>query len=154
METTNAPSTSYAHPVKMSPVRIGCALLAILVIGCLFIFPARPPARDAARRMQCSNNLHNIALALQNYYDDHGSFPPAYIAAADGKPIHSWRVVLLPYLGQEDLYAKYSFDEPWNGPNNSKLHDRMLKIFRCPSQPEKQPRVHTSYLAVVGQETM
>src|SRR4051794_6845264 len=62
--------------------------------------------RHAARRMQCSNHLKQIGLALQNYHDDYGTLPPAYIADSTGKPIHSWRVLLLPYIEQKLLYDK------------------------------------------------
>lgn len=110
--------------------------------------------RESWRRPSCQNNLHNIALALLQYHDLNGSFPPAYIADEEGRPMHSWRVLLLPYLDQRNLYKQYRFDEPWDGPNNSKLHDIILKIYSCPSHPEKLPRTDTSYVAVVGPQTM
>lgn len=91
-------------------------------------------------------------MALFSYADAHGSFPPAYIADADGTPIHSWRAILLPYLDSE-LAKSYSFDEPWNGPNNSKLHDRMPRQFRCLSDDDA-PEGATNYVAVVGTQTM
>ena len=63
--------------------------------------------------------------------------------------MHSWRVLLLPYLGMEDVYKEYRFSEPWDGPNNRKLAERMPKIYRFPG--EHGPT--TNYLAVVGPET-
>ena len=74
-------------------------------------------------RTHCIHNLHMIAVALQSYYVRYQSYPPAYVADEDGKPAHSWRVLVLPFLGPElkQLYDRYRFDEPWNGPNNSKL---------------------------------
>ena len=102
--------------------------------------------------MQCSNHLKQIGLALQNYHDAYGSFPPAYMADADGKPIHSWRVLILPYLEQKALYDKYSFDEPWDGPNNSQLHEAAISAYICPSRPGNS-RTDTSFVAVVGAQT-
>ena len=103
--------------------RLANGCLAVLVCFCLIalLLPAVESAREAARRAQCNNNLKMIALALHNYHDEHGTFPPAFIPDKDGKPMHSWRVLLLPYLEEKYLYDKYNFQEPWDGPNNSKL---------------------------------
>ena len=122
--------------------------------GYLLLLPALICPRISPRRASCQNNLHNIALALLQYQDVNGSFPPAYIADDQGKPMHSWRVLLLPYLDQRNLYKQYRFDEPWDGPNNRPLHDVILKIYSCPSQPASQPRTATSYVVVVGSKTM
>src|SRR5437867_4482802 len=95
------------------------AVLGILGLLVALLLPAtRSGGREAARRMQCSNYHKQIGLALQNYHDDYHSFPPAYIADADGKPMHSWRVMILPYMERKGLYDKYDLNEPWNGPNN------------------------------------
>ena len=104
--------------------------------------------------MACSNNLHNLALALQNYHDVYGSFPPAYVADATGKPMHSWRVLILPFIEQKALYELYKFDEPWDGPNNSKLHGVSLPLYSCPAHTGKHPQTETSYVAVVGPRTV
>jgi type II secretory pathway pseudopilin PulG len=129
-------------------------VVAILGILVAVLLPARRTGvREAVRRIQCSNHLKQIGLALQNYHDDYRSFPPAYFADAEGKPIHSWRVLILPYMEQKSLYDKYSFSEPWNGPNNSKLHSEVLHVYGCPSRPGKQPRTETSYVAIVGAQT-
>jgi hypothetical protein len=92
---------------------------------------------------------------LRNYHDAHGSFPPACVVDANGKPMHSWRVLILPYIDGDDLYKKYRFDEPWDGPNNRKLHGEIVQVFRCPSQQRlRNPNPHaTSYVAVVGPRT-
>src|SRR5262249_35014844 len=138
----------------------GSAVRIVLLVGLfgllyLGLFTRWPigGAREAARRMQCSNNLKHIGLALPNYHDDYRSLPPAYIADAEGRPMHSWRVLILPYLEQKSLYDKYDFSEPWNGPNNSKLHDQIIQAFCCPSRPGKQPRTETSYVVVRGAKT-
>ncbi|MEZ6114117.1 MAG: DUF1559 domain-containing protein [Pirellulaceae bacterium] len=85
------------------------------------LLPAVQTAREAARRSQCSSNLKQIELALHNYHDTFKSFPPAYIADANGRPMHSWRVLILPFMEQRELYDQCRFDEPWDGPNNQ-LH--------------------------------
>src|SRR5262245_15742705 len=114
---------------RRPPVEI-IALLAILIpFGCFFLLPIGRYSPEAARRMQCSNHLKQIGLALQNYHDTFGSFPPAYIADSKGQPIHSWRVLILPFIEQRQLYDKYRFDEPWDGPNNSNLHGEIVEVF-------------------------
>ena len=57
-------------------------------------------AREAARRAQCLCNLCQIKLAFHNYHSQYGSFPPAYVADANGRPMHSWRVLILPFMEQ------------------------------------------------------
>jgi prepilin-type processing-associated H-X9-DG protein len=127
------------------------AFLAVVCI-CLVLLPAVIDSRSVARRSSCTNNLHNILLAMRQYHDDHGCYPSSYIADADGRPMHSWRVLLLPYLDQKDVYDQYRFDEPWDGPNNRKLHDITLKPYLCPSQ-EPHPTTQTSYVLVIGPKT-
>jgi hypothetical protein len=125
-------------------------LLLLILIGLLL--PAISPAREAARRMQCSNNLRQISLALYTYENHYGSLPPAYIADTNGKPMHSWRVLILPYLERKDLYNQYNFNEPWDGPNNKKLLDARPSFYACPSDEEayRKDQAQTSYVAVVG----
>ena len=94
-----------------------CAGLPMIAL----LLPAVQSAREAARRAQCSNNLKQIGLAFHNYHDSYGCLPPAYIPDGNGQPMHSWRVLILPFVEQSPLYDQYDFDEPWNGPNNSKL---------------------------------
>lgn len=69
-------------------------------------------------------------MAVANYRSTFGGYPPAYIADCDGRPMHSWRVLILPFLEQQNLYAAYHFDEPWDGPNNRKLAGRIGQVFR------------------------
>ncbi len=130
------------------------AFLILFVFGfcVLLMLPAVSNAREAARRMQCSNNLKQIALALHNYHDTHKSFPPAYIADENGRPMHSWRVLILPFLESSPLHRQYRFDEPWDGPNNRRLAAFVPPPYQCPSQVYADGS-RTSYLAVVGPRT-
>lgn len=103
-------------------------LAVIAACGCR----ADESQRPATLRAQCRNNLKQIGMALNQYHKRYGSFPPAFVTDKDGKPAYSWRVLLLPFLDEEKLYAKYRFDEPWDGPNNSKLADQIPAVYRCP----------------------
>lgn len=106
--------------------------------------------------MQCSNNLRQIGIALHGYHNKYGSFPPAYVTDSSGWPMHSWRVLILPFLDDakaDEIYSQYDFDEPWDGPNNRKLHDEAISTYHCPSEDRKGPLTETNYLAVVGPMT-
>jgi prepilin-type processing-associated H-X9-DG protein len=109
-------------------------------------------------RIACSNQMKMIGLAIQQYESRYGCLPPAYIADAKGKPIHSWRVLLLPFLEQNPrfleqnaLYRAYSFDEPWDGPRNRELSKTIVRGYPCPADSANPE--NASYLAVVGPGT-
>jgi len=106
--------------------------------------------REAARQAQCTNNLKQIALGMQEYADVYNAFPPAYMVDADGKPMHSWRVLILPYIEQKALYDRYNFDEPWDGPNNSQLAALMPTIYACPSNATEPGSTTTAYAVING----
>lgn len=130
--------------------------LAILCGFCVlsFVLYEGRHADEAFRRASCTNNLKEITLALGHYHELHGCFPPAYIADADGKPMHSWRVLILPWLEQRPLYQQYNFDEPWEGPNNRKLAGQRIATYVCPSSKNSTgTSPTTNYVAVVGPKT-
>jgi Protein of unknown function (DUF1559) len=81
---------------------------------------------EAARRAQCRNNLKQIALALHDYHQQYGVLPPAYVADASGRPMHSWRVLLLPFLEQQSLYDQYDFRKEKGG------HSALTEKALCP----------------------
>jgi prepilin-type processing-associated H-X9-DG protein len=127
-----------------------CGLWFLVVTTLLW--GTRSRAGPASREAMCMSNLKQIALGLHNYHDIYGCLPPAYITDDNGKPMHSWRVLLLPFIENEPLYKQYRFGEPWNGPNNSKLAASYPGIF-CYECPSAYGAPNTSYVAVVGPET-
>jgi hypothetical protein len=78
------------------------------------------------------NNLWQLALALHDYHSRIGHLPAAASYSPDGKPLLSWRVAILPYIGQESLHKQFKLDEPWDSPHNIKLLDRMPRVFAVP----------------------
>jgi hypothetical protein len=74
--------------------------------------------------------LKELYAAMTRYHEDRGHYPPPAIYGKDGQPLLSWRVALLPYLGQEKLYGEFKLDEPWDSVHNKKLLDRMPGVFR------------------------
>jgi hypothetical protein len=92
--------------------------------------PFMPGAADQARS---TNNLKQIALAMHNYLSVYNTFPPAYIASKDGKPLLSWRVQILPYIEEGRLYEEFHLDEPWDSEHNKALVAKMPKIYAPPA---------------------
>jgi prepilin-type processing-associated H-X9-DG protein len=96
------------------------------------------------------DNLHQIGLALHAYHDANFSLPPAAAGnAALKQPPVSWRVLLLPYIDEVELYTQYNQFEPWDGPNNSKLLSKMPKLYALPGDT-KAPPGHTYYQGIVS----
>jgi prepilin-type processing-associated H-X9-DG protein len=113
------------------------------------------PVRGAAGRARCVNNLKQIALAMHNYHDRHRSFPPAYTVDKSGKPLLSWRVLILPFIEQDALYREFHLDEPWDSPHNRTLIDRMPETYRCPMSSAKRADLgKTAYLTPRGKSTV
>ncbi len=121
-------------------------LVVIVIIGCLIalLLPAVPAAREPARRMQCTNHIKLIMLGLHNYHDLYGSFPPAYTVDEDDNPLHSWRVLILPFIEHPAMYTQIRLDEPWDSEHNRQFHAKTPPIFRCPSgNPSEAVQVPT-----------
>ena len=115
------------------------------------MLPAVKAARAAARRAQSMNNLKQLTLAFHNYHDTHKRFPPATIMGPDGKTPHSWRVAVLPFVDQANLYDQYRLTEPWDSPHNKKLLERIPAVFRNPkADPDS---TNSSYFALTGNGT-
>ena len=112
------------------PVLLMCAGILIALL-----LPAVQASREAARRMSCSNNMKQIALALHNYADANGSFPPAYTEDSNGNRLHSWRTLILPYVEQQHIFDQIDLDKPWDDPANASLASISVPIFSCPSAP-------------------
>ena len=112
------------------------------------LLPAYDSARSDARRAQCANNLKQIASALNEYESTYNALPPAYTVSADGKPLHSWRTLILPYMEQRSLYETIDLSKPWNDPANAKAYATEISQFRCPER--KLPASNTTYLSIVA----
>jgi prepilin-type processing-associated H-X9-DG protein len=118
------------------------------------LLPAVQAAREAARRAQCVNNLKMIGLAMHNYESSYGCFPPAATFDADGEPLLSWRVLILPFVEEKNLYDQFHLDEPWDSPHNQALAASMPKVFTCPSEPPAPTPNQTTYAVVIDPHSM
>lgn len=124
---------------------VAVALLALL--GWYISF-----ARAKTNQIACSSQLCAVNLALYQYHDEHGCFPPAFIRGTDGKRMHSWRILIMKYLDRP-TYDAYDFQEPWDGLHNRRLLGTSAAHFlRCPvGSPDDS--TYTDYVAVVGSRT-
>lgn len=105
-------------------------------------------ARGAAARVQAINNAKQISLALMNYQFQHKYFPASATTDPTGKPLLSWRVTLLPFIGYESLYNQFHHDEPWDSSHNRGLIGQMPPIYGSP--PVQSSAGMTNWLAVIG----
>ena len=122
--------------------------LGLGIVSAGVALPAVQKVRNAAARMQSMNNLKQIGLAMHNYHDVHGSFPPAAIVDKKGKKLLSWRVAILPYIEQDNLYRQFKLDEPWDSEHNKPLSMVSIKTYMDP-RAELKPG-ETNYRLFVG----
>ena len=109
--------------------------------------------RDTTQRGQSTNNMKRIGLAIHEYMAANGHFPPAYVAGKDGKPLLSWRVLILPYLGEGELLKQFHLDEPWESPHNKPLIARVPAVYKNPNSTVSD-QGKTNYLTIRGKDTV
>ena len=137
---------------RMAISGIALGMFGSTVVMFAVMLPAFRTVREVKRRADCAENLKQIALAMFKFEDAHGAFPAAAITDEQGRPLLSWRVAILPYLGPEAeaLYSEFHLDEAWDSPHNRPLLDRMPEVYACPDeQPQGKPTT-TNYLVSVG----
>ena len=132
----------------MKSLRQGFTLIELLVVIAIIavlislLLPAVQAAREAARRVQCVNNLKQMGLALHNYHDSIGSFPMSYMArprfvdgATDTAPGWGWGMMILPQLEQAPLFAAVNVGLPVEALHNATVVQSILNVYICPSDP-------------------
>lgn len=141
-----------SHPVWGRVMFYGASVAVIALL--VFALIPRHGGREAARRAQLRNQLRQIGVALHNYEADYGQFPPAYIADEEGRPMHSWRVLILPYLEEEWLYEQYDFQKPWDHPDNLLLFELMPGVYGSPWETQEDPPGRTPFVAFSANATV
>ena len=143
--------------------RQGKGVDAVTVLGGLFgltilvvmLLPAVPSAREAARRMQCGNNLKQVILGIHNYHDEF-RFLPAAVSTSSNEVETSWRVFLLPYLESTSLLEQYDQTQDWNAEINKLVAQTPVPGLMCPSntlEKDDQGRYYTAYAMPLGPHT-
>ncbi len=150
---SSAPRRSRAF--SLVELLVVIALIAVL-LGLLL--PAVQKVREAANRTQCTNNLHQIGLALHHYHDVYQTFPPGGIEWRGSDPSKrqlAWSAFILPYLDQETVYRKLDLNTPFDSPENAEGAATILPVYLCPSTPRSEYRFQgrglTDYGGIFGQ---
>lgn len=153
-----------AAPAVAAGLGVGAMVAIVLGVVCVMLvlcggvllallLPAVQAAREAARRMESTNNLRQIGIALHNYHDTHNCLPPAVVTDANGQPLYSGRVLLLPFMEQQALYDQFNKNEAWDSPANLPLSRSAQKLFTDPSAAGGGASGQTDYLFVTGPGT-
>jgi hypothetical protein len=134
------------------PTRLFLVVVAVCVLAGLIVLPCTIQVRDDQGWLLSRNCLKQISLAFRSYHEAFGRLPPAVVCGKDGRPLYSWRVPLLPFLEEENIYKKFRLDEPWDGPHNQKFLERTPPCYR-PSLGGKDPPGLTRYQVFIGPGT-
>jgi hypothetical protein len=135
---------------------LGCGLPVVLVgaglavLGMLFTNGLRRTEQAESRNLLAMNRAKWLANAMLNYAGDKGSLPPAAVYSNDGRPLLSWRVLILPYLEDPSgraLFEEFQLDEPWDSPHNLRLLEKMPKDY-APADAGPTPRPHSTHFQV------
>lgn len=148
---TSTQSPVAAHSEQRRRIRTAVAIcLGVAPFGILFavlVVLAIQNGIKANQKHTCNSNLRQIAYALNKYEEEHGRFPPAYTVDDSGQRLHSWRSLILPYLGRKDIFDQIDFTQPWDSPANRRFLELQLNCFACPSDLSETGGL-TSYLAI------
>jgi hypothetical protein len=148
------PGGLYLLRTKMDLQEDHPAFWALLMLpATLILVRGLAGALNQQERMTRTTNMQKIGTAMHEYADDHQSrFPPAALRDKDGKALLSWRVLLLPYLGEQGLYRRFQLDEPWDSPSNLALLENMPKVYQS-AYPDVTSPFTTRLQVLVGPGT-
>jgi hypothetical protein len=119
----------------------------------LVSFPVMGKVRQSAQRASSQNNLKQLGVAIHTYHDVYGQLPPAVVKDANGQPLYSGLVLLLPFIGQDGLYQQFDKSKAWDDPVNTNLSQQMVATFMNPGSTNARPG-HCDYMLVGGPNAM
>lgn len=126
-----------------------CLIAAVIRFG----GPSVSRLADARLQNASMKNLEKIASALNAYAVDHGTYPPAALRDDSGRALHSWRVLILPYLGEQETYDQFDLSQPWDSDTNLQASVIMPNVYQHPA--DNSPSQGTSgYYLITGPNTL
>lgn len=126
-------------------IDVSCAMPLVVAVS----VASTIPSRQAAEKNQSRSNMRQLCRAIRIYESSGACFPAAYSTDDEGNPLLSWRVHILPYIEEQDLYEQFHLDEPWDSEHNRPLIEQMPEIFSSPSTSVAPGE--TVYLAILGE---
>lgn len=147
---TNIPDSAQQKLEQLPLILAGAALTGGNPLQGLLAGTPFGAARDAADRSRQKNNLKQIGLAMHNFHEINKRFPAAHSVDASGKPLLSWRVHMLPFLEQVELYKQFKLDEPWDSDHNKTLITKMPAVFAAADDPSGAAQGLTRVLVPFG----
>lgn len=137
-------------------------LVVVAIIGILMglLLPAVQSVREAARRTSCSNNLHQIGIALHSYHDLHSTLPTGCIEwrnwnAPPTRRQFAWSALLLPFLEQQNVHSQIDWSVPYDAPANQPAAKTMIETYICPSETSDSiVPGHITYGGIFGERIL
>lgn len=143
---------------RLFPVAVSVAIMLTLLLGgSLAIWGVWPSITAGLERVSLkgdTDNLQSIAKALNAYCDRYGNYPPPVVKDVNGKPLYSWRVLILPFLGYEDLYKRYELTQAWDSAANSNLLREVPRQYCSPNSQDALQNYETNYALITGPGTL
>jgi hypothetical protein len=133
---------------------VAAAVGCVFCVPVLLLFPAVQKVREAAARMQSSNNMMQLGLAMHNYHDSQGHLPLAYTVLStqpggEPQPGMSWRAELLPYIEQAPLYSQIQPQQPWDSPANRMVQSAVVRTYQLPGDPSASTQTYYQVFVTV-----
>lgn len=149
------PHSTSANRAAFTIVELIC-VIAIIGILIALLFPAVRSSRGAARNAHCENNLRRIGMSIHDYAEQHQDIPHAYTVDSHGKPLHSWRTLILPNFGYRALHAEIDVTAAWNSSTNQTTFSKPVSEYQCPSFEIARNEIaanHTLYKALISEQS-
>lgn len=124
-------------------------LIATVMGACVLFVRSSRQAHDDALRTRCSGRIAALTYSLHQYYEKYKSFPPSATTDSRGRPLLSWRVLILEFV-EPELFARFNLKESWDSPHNRQLIADIPPCYVCPADHLNASRGYTNYLMVPG----
>ncbi|MCI0377972.1 MAG: DUF1559 domain-containing protein [Gemmataceae bacterium] len=136
------------------PFSVYWLIASMLLPTVPFLFAGGHQAQEAREREEALKRFQKIAVAIHYYHEENGTFPPAALVSKDGQKLLSWRVLLLPYLGDEKLFREFRLTESWDSPHNKKLLAKIPKVYSPLRGAATEAAGATSFQVFTGPHTL